>query len=182
LKVRSSSEIVFVAGEDDFVVLGLADETEWAGADGMAREIGRGVQGDDACGGWNQIPEKGCVGFFQMETYRKRGNGVDFIDHAEATAFWRFVGGVEDEVESGFYVGGSERVAVLEMDAGFQMENVSERIGSLPGFGQVAVEVPLRVAGEESAEDQAVEALGLAVGGEAWVQTSGAGRRIFFPG
>jgi hypothetical protein len=39
------------------------------------------------------------------------------------------------------------------MDAGFQMENVSERIGRLPGFGQVAVEVHLGVAGEESAED-----------------------------
>jgi hypothetical protein len=39
----------------------------------------------------------------------------------------------------------------------------------LPGFGEVAVEIHLGVAGEESAEDKTVEALGLAVGSEAGV-------------
>jgi hypothetical protein len=37
------------------------------------------------------------------------------------------------------------------------------------------VEIHLCVAGEETAEDEAVEALGLAVGGEAWVEIDGVG-------
>ena len=58
---------------------------------------------------------------------------------------------------------------VVKMDVGLEMEDISDRIGSLPGFGEIAVEMHLGVAGEESAEDEAVEALGLAVGSKAGV-------------
>src|SRR5260370_29409410 len=100
---------------------------------------------------------------------------VDFFDLAEAAALWRFVGGIEDEVESGFNVGGGERAAIVESYVGLQVENVGERVGSVPGFGQVAVEIHLCVAGEEAAEDESVKALRLAVGGEAWVEIDGIG-------
>jgi hypothetical protein len=63
----------------------------------------------------------------------------------------------------------------METYTGFQMKNVGERIGRLPGFGEVAMQIHLRVAGEESAEDEAVEALGLAVGGEARIEIDGVG-------
>src|SRR5262249_8353909 len=67
--------------------------------------------------------------------------------------------------------------------------NVGERIGSVPGFRQVAMQIHLRITGQEGGGDQAVEALRLAVGGEAWVEIDGSGfddkserRRIEFCG
>ena len=55
------------------------------------------------------------------------------------------------------------------------MENVGERVGSIPGFCQVAVQVHLRVAREQSVENQAVEALRLAVSGVTRVEIDGIG-------
>src|SRR5260370_36443760 len=93
----------------------------------------------------------------------------DFFDHSEAAAFWGFVGGIEDEVESGFDIRGGERVAVVEVDIWFEVEDVAEWIGRLPGFGEGAVEIHLGVAGEEGGGDEAVAAVWLTVGGEARV-------------
>ena len=63
----------------------------------------------------------------------------------------------------------------MEANAAAEMEDVSERVGRLPGFGEVAVEIHLIVALEEAAEEQAVNALRLGVGGEAGVEVGGAG-------
>jgi hypothetical protein len=98
---------------------------------------------------------------------------VDFFDHAEAAAFWGFVGRVEDKVESGFYVSRSDWVAIVEFYVGLEVEDVGQRVRRLPGFGEVAMETHLRVAGEESAEYEAVHPLRLAVGGEAGVEVDG---------
>src|SRR6476660_193934 len=92
--------------------------------------------------------------------------GLDGGDHAKGPELGRLVGGIPYEVKSSFHVGGSERAAIVKADAGAEMENVGERIGSIPGFREVAVEVHLMVALEEPAEEQAVNALGLRIGGE----------------
>jgi len=89
--------------------------------------------------------------------------------------FGGFVGAIEDEFEREFYVGGSEWTAIVESYVGPEMEHVGERVGRGPGFGEVGVEIHLCVADEQAAEDEAVEALRLAVGGEARVEVDGIG-------
>ena len=68
---------------------------------------------------------------------------------------WR----VEDEVESGFYVRGSDRVAIVEFYVGLEVEDVGQRVRRLPGCGEVTVEIHLCVAGEQSTEYKAVDPL-----------------------
>ena len=63
----------------------------------------------------------------------------------------------------------------METDIAAEMEDVSNGVGRVPGFGEVAVEIHLIVALEEAAEEQAVNALGLRIGGEARVEVGGAG-------
>ena len=55
------------------------------------------------------------------------------------------------------------------------MENVGTRVGRFPALGQVGNEIHLRVAPDQAAEDQAVEALRLRVGADAGVQVGGHG-------
>ena len=63
----------------------------------------------------------------------------------------------------------------MERDAGLEMEKVGEGIGSVPEFGEVAVQIHLRIAPEQSAENEAIESLRLAVGGEARIEIDGIG-------
>jgi hypothetical protein len=55
------------------------------------------------------------------------------------------------------------------------MEDVSERVGSRPGFGKIAVKIHLIVALQQAAEEKSIDALGLRIGGEARVEIGGAG-------
>ncbi len=96
-------------------------------------------------------------------------------DHAEGAAFGRVIGGVEDVLESGFYVGGGDRTTVVETNAGAEMEYVGEWVRKFPGFREVAVEIHLVVALEEAAEEQAVDVLRLRVSGETWIEVGGIG-------
>jgi hypothetical protein len=61
------------------------------------------------------------------------------------------------------------------MNACAKMESVGERIGRAPGVGEVAVEIHLVVAFEKAAEEEAVDFLGLRVGGEARIEVGGVG-------
>jgi len=153
----------------------LADELEWARADGVARKIGRRVSGNDAGGVGNEVDEKRSVRLLEMKNNGLRIGSFNVVDHAEGAALGRFVGGVEDEIESGFYVSRGERATVVEFDVGFEMKNVRERTGHFPRRREVAVEIHLGVAREQAGEDEAVEALRLAVGGEARVEVYGIG-------
>src|SRR5215468_12234463 len=110
-----------------------------------------------------------------MKNYAECIGSFYLFDHAEGAALGRFVRRVEDEVERGFDVGGGEWPAVVKFDVGLEMEGVSERVGGLPGLGKVAVEIHLGVAPEKAGKDECVEALGLAVAGEAGVQVGGVG-------
>src|SRR6267143_1129333 len=56
-----------------------------------------------------------------------------------------------------------------------EMEDVSERVGSRPGFGKIAVETHLIVALQQAAEEEPIDALGLRIGGKARVEVGGAG-------
>jgi len=96
-------------------------------------------------------------------------------DHAEGAALGRVIGGIEDVVEGGFYVLRGEGATIVEFDVAAEMENVGERIGKFPGFGEVAVKVHLLIALEEGGEEKAVEVLGLRVGGVARVEVGGIG-------
>ena len=82
---------------------------------------------------------------------------------------------VEDEVEGGFDVGGGERAAILETDAGMEMEDVGERVGNFPCVGEISVKVHLGVALQQAAEEEAVDTLGVGIGGVAGVEVGGIG-------
>ena len=56
-----------------------------------------------------------------------------------------------------------------------EMKNVSERVGRRPGFGEVATKIHAIVAVEQAREEQAVDALGLRVRGEARIEIGGIG-------
>jgi hypothetical protein len=86
---------------------------------------------------------------------------------------WRAVGGIADEIVGGFDIGGGDGAAVVEVNALAEMEDVGERVGNGPGFGEIAVEVHLGVALEEAGEEEAVKMSGLAVGGVARVEIGG---------
>jgi hypothetical protein len=96
-----------------------------------------------------------------MKDNRELIRGSNRIHHAQGSALWRFIGGVANEFECGFHVGGGERAAIGETDATAKMENVGERVGRLPGFGEAGVEIHLIVALEQATEEEAVDALGL---------------------
>ncbi len=84
---------------------------------------------NDADGGAREIPEEGGVGLVEMKDDRGGVRRFDGGDHAEGAAFGRAIGGIEDEVEGGFDVGGGERAAVVEADTAAKMEDVGERVG-----------------------------------------------------
>ena len=63
----------------------------------------------------------------------------------------------------------------MEANAAAKMEDVSERVGSGPGFGKIAVEIHLIVALQQAAEEESIDALGLRIGGKARVEIGGAG-------
>jgi hypothetical protein len=174
-ELRCPTEVNGVALDDDFVVLGLADEAERPGADGIAGEICGGVGWGDADGWANEIRGEGSVRLFEVEDDRGIVSGFDRCDHAESAALGGAIGGIHDEPEGGFHVGGGNQAAVVKVDVLAEMENVGERVGSVPGFGEVAVEIHLVVALEEAAEEQAVEVLGLRVGGETRIEVGGVG-------
>jgi hypothetical protein len=44
--------------------------------------------------------------------------GFDLFEHADSAALGRLIGGMDDEIERGFYVGGGERAAVMEFHVG----------------------------------------------------------------
>lgn len=169
------TEIVGIALEDNFFVLGLLNETKGTGADRMAGKIGANAFWDDSECGANEIDCEGSVGFAEMKNDGEVVGSFDVHDQAESTTFCRFVVGVSDEVDRVFDVGGGERTAVVETDTLAKVEDVGEWIGSVPGFGEVAVEVHLIVAFEQAAEEKAIDALRLRVGGEAGVQVGRAG-------
>ena len=141
----------------------------------MAREIRACIRRNDANSGGNKIYGEGGVRLAKMKNDGSGVRGFDGGDHAKGAEFRRFVGRIPDEFESGFDVSGGERAAIVEPNAAPEMENVGERIRGGPGFGEVAVEIHLIVALEEAAEEQAVNALGLRIGGEARVEVGRAG-------
>jgi hypothetical protein len=63
----------------------------------------------------------------------------------------------------------------VEANAAAEMEDVSERVGSRPGFSKIAAKIHLIVALQQAAEEESIDALGLRIGGEARVEIGGAG-------
>ena len=63
----------------------------------------------------------------------------------------------------------------MKFDVWLGMKDVGDRIGILPRFGQVTVEIHLGVARQQAGKDECVEALGLAVGGETGGEVGGVG-------
>jgi len=62
---------------------------------------------------------------------------------------------------------------IVEADTAAKMEDVGKRIGSRPGFGEVAVKIHLIISLEQAAEEEPVDALGLGIGGEARIEVGG---------
>jgi hypothetical protein len=172
--VRRGAEVVGIAFEEDVEIGSGGDETEGAGAHRSGGDGGRGgVARDNADGGAREIPEEGSVGFAEMDL---NGVGIgrgDRVDHAEGGALRSFEGAADDGVESEEHVGGGERCAIGEGDVVAEMEDVSERVGSVPGFGEVGRGIHLGVAGDEGGEEEVVDVLGPSVGADARVEVGG---------
>src|ERR1700691_2950157 len=113
LERRSAAKIAGIARQDNIIVLGLANETEGSGTHEMLREICPSPRRNDANGAAAEIPQKRRVGLFEMHNYRAWIEGLDAGHGKEVTAFGRVIGGVTDVLERRFYVGGSERRAVV---------------------------------------------------------------------
>ena len=144
-------------------------------ANGMAGEVGTSVCGNNSDGGTHETGSEGSERRVDVENDFCRIGSLDGGDHAEGAAFGRVIGGIENVVEGRFYICGGERAAVMKANSGAQMEDVGQRIGKVPGFGEVAVQVHLFIALEEGGEEQAVDVLGLRVGGVAGVEVGGVG-------
>ena len=110
-----------------------------------------------------------------MEDYGCVVGSFDGIDDAERATLRSFDSAGDDGIESVFNVGGRERAAVVKFNAVTEVENVGARVGSFPALGQVGNEIHLRVAPDQAAEDQAVEALRLRVGADAGIEVGGHG-------
>src|ERR1700722_17319985 len=136
----------------------------------MAGEIRASVVRNDADGGSREIPEERGVRLCEMKDDGCGVRSFDGSDHAERAALGRVGGGVENGIERRFDVCGGEWTAIVEMDTCAKMESIGESIGRAPGIGEVAVEIHLIIAFEKAAEEQAVDLLGLRVGGEAGVE------------
>jgi hypothetical protein len=142
----------------------------------MLREVAGGVRGDDPSRGADEIHGKRGVGFLEVEDDREGIRSVDGSDQTEGAALGRVVRGIEDVIEGEFDVGGGERAGVVKMDAGMEVKDVGARVGSVPRVGEVAVEVHLGVALKQAAEEEAVDPLGVGVGGVTRIEV----RRIGF--
>lgn len=172
--VRRGAEVVGIAFEEDVEIGSGGDETEGAGAHRSGGDGGRGgVARDNADGGAREIPEEGSVRFAEMDL---DGVGIgrgDRVDHAEGGALRSFEGAADDGVESEEHVGGGEGRTVGEGDVVAEMEDVGERVGSVPGFGEVGGGIHLGVAGDEGGVEQVVDVLGPGVGADAGVEVGG---------
>src|ERR1700730_13681476 len=174
-EVRGTAEESRIAFDDDFFILRLLNEAKGAGADRMVGKIGAGLGGNDADRRTNQIDGERRIGLAEMEYYRDVIGRLDRSDQPKGPALGRLVGWIQDEVEGGFHVRGSERAAIVEAHSAPKVENVGKRIADVPGFGEVAVEVHPIIALQEAAEQESVDALGLRIGGETRVEIGGAG-------
>lgn len=170
-----AGEVGGIAFENDFLIGNDARDAEWAGSDEVQREIGAGILRDDADGLANEIQRKRGVGRTQMEDNRPGVGRGDGINKGVSAALGGFDCACADGVESEFYVGGSEHLAVREMNAVAQMEDVGLRVGHFPLFGEVGREVEMIVALEQAIEEEEVEMGGEGVGADAGVEVSGHG-------
>jgi hypothetical protein len=95
---------------------------------GWREKISGRVCGNDAERGANEIDGNGSVGFAEMEDDRGEVSSIDGREQAEGAALGRFVRGIEDEIQSGFHVGGIERAAVVETDPAAEMKDIGKRV------------------------------------------------------
>ncbi len=172
--VRRGTEVVGIAFEEDVEIGSGGDEAKRAGADGGRGDGGaESVAGNDADGGAGDIPEERGVGLAEVDLHGVGIGRGDGVDHAEGGAFGGLERAGQDGVESEEHVGGGERGTVGEGDVVAEMENIGERVGSIPGFGEVGSWVHLGVAGDEGGVEQVVDVLGPGVGTDAGIEVSG---------
>ena len=80
---------VFVALEDDVLVLLLRDELVGAGADGVAPEVFATAGGHDADRAVGEIPQQEWIGLFEMHDAGERVGRIDVIDLEEGAGLSR---------------------------------------------------------------------------------------------
>jgi len=167
---RRTAEIIRIAVEDDVFVRGETEETKWATADGMLREIRAGVLRDDADGLSREVKRKRGVRRAKMKDDGVRIRSGNEVNERIGAALRCFDGAGNDRVESEFHVGGSEWLAVGKFHVVAKMEDVSLRVRHLPFLGEVRRKVEVLVALQEAVEHEEVEMLGECVGSNARVE------------
>ncbi len=125
---------------------------------------------NDSDGGAGDREEEGGVSLREVEYDSGGIRRSDTRDHAKATALGRVICGIENEIERGLDVRGSERAAVMKTDIGPEVKDVGQSVGSVPGASKVREDVHLIVPGDKRGEDERVEVLRLAVGRKARVE------------
>ena len=81
---------------------------------------------------------------------------------------------LEKRVEGPLHVARSKRAAIVKFDVVAEVEDVGERIGDFPAFGESGRDVEMIVAIQQSVENKFVNSLGLRVDAYARIEIGGA--------
>ncbi len=138
-------------------------------------EVASAAVGNDADGAIAEVEGEGGVGLFEMKDDGGRVGGLNRFEGGEGAGFYGDDGAVEDGVDGPLHVTGSERAAVVEMDAGAEVKNPGKGVRSLPAGGEEGLKAEVLVAANECVEEQGVDVLGLGVGTDAGIEVGGAG-------
>ncbi len=165
--------VVVIAGEHNIFVLLRADETERPRADGLAADLVAAAVGNDAHGAVGEIPQQRGERFFEMEDDGVVVGHVDAVHESVNRCFCAAHLSLQQGVEGPLHVASGQGAAVMKLDAVVQVEDVGQRIGNVPAFGQAGGDVKVVAAGEQVVEDEIIDAFRLRVQADAGIEVGG---------
>ena len=141
-------------------------EAERPGADGLRRDVGDLVLGQDAQLALAEDVLEAGVGDAESEPHGERIDRLDLLDHGDIRARPRAGRRIEDALHGGHDILGRQHLAVVELDALAQLEGPHlEVVGGGPAHGQIRLGGEVAVDAGEPVEDQMDEDVFVADGG-----------------
>ncbi len=141
-------------------------EAERPGADGLRRNVGDLVLGQDAQLALAEDILEAGIGDLEREAHGERIDRLDLLDHGDVGARPRASGRIEDALHGGHHVVGVERPPVVELDALAQLEGPHlEVVGGGPADGEVGLGREVAIDAGEAVEDEVHEDVLVADGG-----------------
>ncbi len=109
-----------------------------------------------------------------MEDNGKVVGCVDMIDRGEGAGLRSAKLAVEQGIEGPFHIACGQRLSVVEANTVVQVKDVGLRIGSFPAIRQPGLQLKVFVAANQRVEEHLIDALGLRVDANPWVEVGGA--------